>query len=134
MSCSHSTAMRLGRRPRCAFGLDAAFSTQAFVAVAEDNLDPCDLRIKRGNEAVRALIANARPLYDFVIDSAIDRFDTTYATGQMGAVKAVALADRANPRPFAARPVLTQGGASHRRRCGHHATRSGVPASQTERA
>lgn len=73
-----------------AFGLDAAFSTQAFVAVAEDNLDPCDLRIKRGNEAVRALIANARPLYDFVIDSAIDRFDTTYATGQMGAVKAVA--------------------------------------------
>ena len=73
-----------------AFGLDAAFSTQAFVAVAEDNLDPCDLRIKRGNEAVRALIANARPLYDFVIDSAIDRFDTTYVTGQMGAVKAVA--------------------------------------------
>lgn len=27
-----------------AFGLDAAFSTQAFVAVAEDNLDPCDLQ------------------------------------------------------------------------------------------
>lgn len=73
-----------------AFGLDAAFSTQAFVAVADDNLDPCDLRIKRGNEAVRALIANAEPLYDFVIKTAIGRFDTTYATGQMGAVKAVA--------------------------------------------
>ena len=73
-----------------AFGLDAAFSTQAFVAVADDNLDPCDLRIKRGNEAVRALIANAEPLYDFVIATAIGRFDTTYATGQMGAVKAVA--------------------------------------------
>ena len=25
-----------------AFGLDSAFSTQAFVAVADDNLDPCD--------------------------------------------------------------------------------------------
>ena len=73
-----------------AFGLDAAFSTQAFVAVAEDNLDPCDLRIKRGNEAVRALIAHAKLLYDFWIDTAISRFDTTYATGQMGAVKAVA--------------------------------------------
>lgn len=73
-----------------AFGLDAAFSTQAFVAVADDNLDPCDLRIKRGNEAVRALIANAEPLYDFVIKTAIGRFDTTYTTGQMGAVKAVA--------------------------------------------
>ena len=73
-----------------AFGLDAAFSSQAFVAVADDNLDPCDLRIKRGNEAVRALIANAEPLYDFVIKTAIGRFDTTYTTGQMGAVKAVA--------------------------------------------
>lgn len=73
-----------------AFGLDAAFSTQAFVAVADDNLDPCDLRIRRGNEAVRALIANAEPLYDFVIKTAIGRFDTTYTTGQMGAVKAVA--------------------------------------------
>lgn len=73
-----------------AFGLDSAFSTQAFVAVADDNLDPCDLRIKRGNEAVRALIANAEPLYDFVIKTAIGRFDTTYTTGQMGAVKAVA--------------------------------------------
>ena len=73
-----------------AFGLDAAFSTQAFVAVADDTLDPCDLRIKRGNEAGRALIAYAEPLYDFVIKTAIGRFDTTYTTGQMGAVKAVA--------------------------------------------
>lgn len=73
-----------------AFGLDSAFSTQAFVAVADDNLDPCDLRIKRGNEAVRALIDHAEPLYDFVIKTAIGRFDTAYTTGQMGAVKAVA--------------------------------------------
>lgn len=73
-----------------AFGLDSAFLTQTFVAVADDNLDPCDLRIERGNEAVRSLIERAKPLYDFVIDAAIDRFDTQYTTGQMGAVKAVA--------------------------------------------
>lgn len=73
-----------------AFGLDSSFLSQTFVAVADDNLDPCDLRIQRGNEAVRALIDSARPLYDFVIDTAIDRFDTQYATGQMGAVKAAA--------------------------------------------
>lgn len=73
-----------------AFQLDSAFLTQTFVAVAQDNLDPCDLRIERGNEAVRSLIANASPLYDFVIDAAINRFDTQYTTGQMGAVKAVA--------------------------------------------
>ena len=73
-----------------AFGLDSAFSTQAFVAVADDNLDPCDLRIERGNEAVRSLIARAKPLYDFVIDAAISRFDLTYTPGQVGAMKAVA--------------------------------------------
>ena len=73
-----------------AFGLDAAFLSQTFVAVADDNLDPCDLRIERGNEAVRSLIDHARPLYDFVIDAAINRFDTSYTTGQIGAVKAVA--------------------------------------------
>ncbi|MBT1172352.1 DNA primase [Bifidobacterium sp. MA2] len=73
-----------------AFGLDSAFLSQTFVAVADDNLDPCDLRIERGDEAVRSLIEHAKPLYDFVIDAAIGRFDTTYTTGQMGAVKAVA--------------------------------------------
>lgn len=73
-----------------AFGLDATFLSQTFVAVADDNLDPCDLRIERGNEAVRSLVDHAKPLYDFVIDTAIGRFDTTYTTGQMGAVKAAA--------------------------------------------
>ncbi|WEV53583.1 DNA primase [Bifidobacterium sp. ESL0704] len=74
-----------------AFGLDSAFLSQTFVAVADNNLDPCDLRIQQGDEAVRSLINDhARPLYDFVIDTAINRFDTSYTTGQMGAVKAVA--------------------------------------------
>ena len=73
-----------------AFGLDSAFLTQTFVAVADNNLDPCDLRIQRGDEAVRSLIARANPLYDFGIDTVIRKFDTSFATGQMGAVKAVA--------------------------------------------
>lgn len=73
-----------------AFGLDSAFLTQTFVAVADHNLDPCDLRIQRGDDAVRALVRNSQPLYDFVIDTVIRRFDTSYATGQMGAVHAVA--------------------------------------------
>ena len=73
-----------------AFGLDSAFLTQTFVAVADNNLDPCDLRIQRGDEAVRSLVAHASPLYDFVIDTVINRFETSYTTGQMGAIKAVA--------------------------------------------
>lgn len=73
-----------------AFGLDSAFLSQTFVAVADDNLDPCDLRIERGDAAVTSLVEHAKPLYDFVIDTAINRFDTTLTTGQMGAVKASA--------------------------------------------
>ena len=73
-----------------AFGLDSAFLTQTFVAVADSNLDPCDLRIQRGDQAVRALVEGARPLYDFVIETAIGRFDTQFTTGQVGAVHAVA--------------------------------------------
>lgn len=73
-----------------AFGLDSAFLTQTFVAVADNNLDPCDLRIQCGDDAVRSLVAHASPLYDFVIDTVINRFETSYTTGQMGAIKAVA--------------------------------------------
>ncbi|MBT1177580.1 DNA primase [Bifidobacterium callimiconis] len=73
-----------------AFGLDGAFLSQTFVAVADNNLDPCDLRIQQGDTAVRRLVENASPLYDFVINAAIDQFGTEYTTGQMGAVKAVA--------------------------------------------
>ncbi|KFI45445.1 DNA primase [Bifidobacterium bohemicum] len=73
-----------------AFGLDSAFLTQTFVAVADDNLDPCDLRIKQGDQAVRSLIDGAIPLYDFMIEAVVKRFDLSYTTGQMGAVKAVA--------------------------------------------
>lgn len=72
-----------------AFGLDSAFLSQTFVAVADDNLDPCDLRIQQGNEAVRSLIERSIPLYDFVINTVIKRFDTSYITGRVGAVKAV---------------------------------------------
>ena len=75
------------RKPRCTLSASIRPSSpQTFVAVADDNLDPCDLRIERGNEAVRSLIARAKPLYDFVIDAAISRFDLTYTPGQVGAM------------------------------------------------
>ena len=73
-----------------AFGLDGAFLTQTFVAVARENLDPCDLRIKYGDDAVRSLVEQCTPLYDFVIDTAVRTFDTRYTTEQIGAMKAAA--------------------------------------------
>lgn len=73
-----------------AFGLDNAFLMQAFVAVADNNMDPCDLRIAQGDEAIRALIRHATPIYDFTIRTVLAKFDTNYAPGQVGAVQAVA--------------------------------------------
>ena len=58
-----------------AFGMEERFVTQTFVAIQPDGLDPCDLRIKQGDEAVRELVARRVPLYEFAIRNAIDRFD-----------------------------------------------------------
>ncbi len=73
-----------------AFQLDNAFLSQTFVAIAKDNLDPCDLRIKYGNDAIIQLVDSKQPLVDWVIHTAITRFDTQYTAGRVGAMKAVA--------------------------------------------
>ncbi|MDO4913394.1 MAG: DNA primase [Bifidobacteriaceae bacterium] len=73
-----------------AFSFDSVFLSQTYVAVARDNLDPCDLRMQYGDEAIRSLINRETvPLYDFVINAAIDRFDLQYSNGQIGAMRAV---------------------------------------------
>ena len=40
-----------------AFTEDDRFNAQTFVAVAPDGMDPCDLRLQRGDAAVRGLMA-----------------------------------------------------------------------------
>lgn len=73
-----------------AFQLDNAFLSQTFVAIARDNLDPCDLRMTYGNQAIHELVESKEPLVEWVIRTAIERFDTQYAAGRVGAMKAVA--------------------------------------------
>ncbi|MBR6439926.1 MAG: DNA primase [Aeriscardovia sp.] len=58
-----------------ATSLDSAFLSQTFVARSEDGLDPCDLRMKKGEEAVRALVKGAKPIYDFIIDRILEGFE-----------------------------------------------------------
>ena len=50
-----------------AFEGDQNFVTQTFVAVEPDGLDPCELRTKKGDAAVRELVASRVPLYEFAI-------------------------------------------------------------------
>ncbi|MBP5786079.1 MAG: DNA primase [Aeriscardovia sp.] len=58
-----------------ATSLDSAFLSQTFVARAENGLDPCDLRMEKGEEAVRDLIKGAKPIYDFIIDRILEDFE-----------------------------------------------------------
>ena len=69
-----------------AFGLEEKFATQTFVAVQPDGLDPCDLRLARGEGAVRDLIARRVPLFEFAVRSALAKHDLDTTEGQLAAL------------------------------------------------
>jgi DNA primase len=73
-----------------AFGLEERFVTQTFVAVQPDGLDPCDLRIKQGDAAVRDLVASRVPLFEFAIRGALAEHDVDTPEGRLAALDAAA--------------------------------------------
>jgi len=80
-----------GRRAALrAFGMEERFVTQTFVAVQSGGLDPCDLRLKEGDAAVRDLVASRVPLYEFAVRAAMSDFDLESAEGRIAALDAAA--------------------------------------------
>jgi DNA primase len=73
-----------------AFSMEEKFVTQTFVAVQPDGLDPCDLRLKQGDAAVRDLIAQRVPLFEFAIRSALHEHNLETAEGRLAALDAAA--------------------------------------------
>ncbi len=73
-----------------AFEDDQRFVAQTFIAVSPENMDPCELRLARGDVAVRDLIARREPLLAFALRSVMSRFDLDTAEGRVGALKATA--------------------------------------------
>src|ERR1039458_109642 len=73
-----------------AFGMEEKFVTQTFVAVQPDGLDPCDLRLKEGDAAVRELIARRVPLFEFAIKGVLGHHDLDSAEGRLAALDAAA--------------------------------------------
>jgi DNA primase len=69
-----------------AFELENTFSSQSYVAVAPEGLDPCDLRLNHGNEALKELTSQAVPLFEFVIKTYVKDFDLTNAEGRVNAL------------------------------------------------
>jgi len=73
-----------------AFQGDQNFVSQTYVAVEPDGLDPCDLRIKKGDEAVRELISGRQPLYSFVLRNVVSKYDLARADSRVDAVREAA--------------------------------------------
>jgi len=73
-----------------AFAEDQRWTAQSFVAVAADGMDPCDLRLRKGPEAVKELVDDAVPMFEFAVRTLIARLDLTTAEGRVAAMKTVA--------------------------------------------
>ncbi|WP_435771133.1 DNA primase [Nocardioides sp. SYSU DS0651] len=67
---------------------DQRFVAQTYVAVAPQGMDPCELRIKEGDAAVRELVATRKPLYRFVLDNVVGRYDLDRADSRVDALRA----------------------------------------------
>lgn len=63
---------------------------QSYVAVGPEGLDPCDLRLNRGDGAVRSMIETKSPLFEFVIDQRIAGHDLASVEGRVAALSAAA--------------------------------------------
>ena len=73
-----------------AFDDDQKFATQTFVAIAPDGMDPCELRMARGDEAVRDLVARRIPLFEFAMKVTISKYDLDNPEGRVSALNQVA--------------------------------------------
>lgn len=73
-----------------AFEDDQRFVAQTFIAVSPDNMDPCELRLAKGDVAVRDLIARREPLIAFALRSHLARYNLDLAEGRVAALRATA--------------------------------------------
>ena len=70
-----------------AFGEEQRFAAQTYVAVGPEGLDPCDLRLQQGDDAVRRMIDTKRPMFDFVIRQALSRYDLETVEGRVAGLR-----------------------------------------------
>ncbi|OKL47488.1 DNA primase [Boudabousia liubingyangii] len=73
-----------------AFNEDQRFAAQTYVAVEASGMDPCDLRLARGDEALANLVQNPQPLFAFVIRNALNGQDLDTVEGRVRALRQAA--------------------------------------------
>ncbi|OII25300.1 DNA primase [Curtobacterium sp. MCBA15_016] len=70
-----------------AFAEESRFASQTYVAVAPGGLDPCDLRLARGDAAVTRLIETKRPMFEFIIRRRLAAHDIETAEGRVAGLR-----------------------------------------------
>jgi DNA primase len=66
------------------------FHANSFIAVGPDGLDPSDLRVQKGDEAVQLMIESKKHIYEFAIKQKLKNFDLSSVEGRVGAARAAA--------------------------------------------
>jgi DNA primase len=73
-----------------AFESSGKFIATTFVAIGPEGLDPCDLRIQKGDAAVQAMVSSRKPIYEFALDQKLIGHDLTSYPGRLSAATAAA--------------------------------------------
>ncbi|WP_104176654.1 DNA primase [Cryobacterium sp. Y50] len=73
-----------------AFSEEQRFSAQTYVAVGPEGLDPCDLRLQRGDDAVRRMVDSKKPMFEFMIRQILSQYNLDTVEGRTAALRAAA--------------------------------------------
>ncbi|WP_326811754.1 DNA primase [Streptomyces scopuliridis] len=69
-----------------AFEDDQKFAAETYIAIAPDGMDPCELRLAKGDEAVQDLVQPRTPLFEFAIRQIVSRYDLETPAGRAAAL------------------------------------------------
>ncbi|MGW6394046.1 DNA primase [Streptomyces sp. NPDC055103] len=69
-----------------AFEDDQKFAAETYIAIAPDGMDPCDLRLAKGDQAVAELAEPRTPLFEFALRQIVKRYDLETPAGRAAAL------------------------------------------------
>ncbi|MDX2540373.1 DNA primase [Streptomyces sp. WI04-05B] len=69
-----------------AFEDDQKFAAETYIAIAPDGMDPCDLRLAKGDQAVAELAEPRTPLFEFALRQIAVRYDLETPAGRAAAL------------------------------------------------
>ncbi|CAL9437678.1 DNA primase [Streptomyces sp. enrichment culture] len=69
-----------------AFEDDQKFAAETYIAIAPDGMDPCELRLAKGDDAVADLVEPRTPLFEFALRQIVSRYDLNTPAGRAAAL------------------------------------------------